>query len=189
MAAMLSQLNQWELGILDWIRSTLQTPFLDVLVPAFTMLGNGGWIWIVISILLMCFPKHRRAGITLAVGLICQLVVCNLFLKNLIARDRPCWLAEGVELLIENPTDFSFPSGHTMVSFIAATILAMYNRKWGYVAFPVAALMGFTRLYLYVHFPTDVFAGAVLGILAGIAVTVLMKKLFAFLERRYELHL
>jgi undecaprenyl-diphosphatase len=94
-----------------------------------------------------------------------------------------------VALLVENPTDFSFPSGHTMVSFIAATILAMYNRKWGYIAFPVAALMGFTRLYLYVHFPTDVLAGAVLGILAGVAVTLLMKKLFAFLERRYALHL
>ena len=186
---MLSQLNRWELGILDWIRDFFWAPFLDTVVPIFTMLGNAGWIWIVISILLMCLPKHRKAGITLAAGLICQLVVCNLLLKNLIARDRPCWINEAVALLVESPTDFSFPSGHTMVSFIAATILAMYNRKWGYIAFPVAALMGFTRLYLYVHFSTDVLAGAILGILAGIAVTLLMKKLFAFLERRYALHL
>ncbi|MBR6553251.1 MAG: phosphatase PAP2 family protein, partial [Clostridia bacterium] len=118
---MLSQLNRWELGILDWIRDFFGAPFLDTAVPIFTMLGNAGWIWIVISILLMCLPKHRKAGITLAVGLICQLVVCNLLLKNLIARDRPCWINEAVTLLVENPTDFSFPSGHTMVSFIAAT--------------------------------------------------------------------
>ena len=184
---MLSQLNQWELGLLDWIQDSFRTPFLDTVVPLFTMLGNAGLLWIVISVLLMCIPKHRKAGITLAAGLICQLVVCNLFLKNLIARGRPCWLNETVELLVEKPLDFSFPSGHTMVSFIAATILAMYNRKWGYIAFPVAALMGFSRLYLYVHFPTDVLAGAVLGILAGVAVAFLMKKLFAFLETRYEI--
>ncbi len=186
---MLSQLNQWELGVLDGIQSFFRCGFLDAVIPVFTFFGNAGWIWIVISILLMCLPKHRKAGITLAVGLICQLLICNLFLKNLIARDRPCWLAEGIELLVKNPTDFSFPSGHTMVSFIAATILLMYNRKWGYIALPVAILMGFSRLYLYVHFPTDVLAGALLGIFVGIAVTILMRKLFAFLEAKYEIRL
>ena len=59
---MLSQLNRWELGILDWIQDFFGAPFLDTAVPIFTMLGNAGWIWIVISILLMCLPKHRNAG-------------------------------------------------------------------------------------------------------------------------------
>lgn len=186
---MLDWLNQWEIGILDGIQDLFRCGFLDVIVPIFTFFGNAGWIWIVISVLLMAFRKHRKAGITLAVGLIGQLLVCNLLLKNLIARDRPCWLVEDVELLVDLPTDYSFPSGHTMVCFIAATILAMYNRKWGYIAFPVAVLMGFTRLYLYVHFPTDVVGGAVLGVLLGVAVTLLMRKFFALLEQKYAIHL
>jgi len=186
---MLDWLNQWELGILDGIQALFRCGFLDVIVPIFTFFGNAGWIWIVISVLLIAFRKHRKAGITLAVGLIAQLLVCNLLLKNLIARDRPCWLAEDVELLVDLPTDYSFPSGHTMVCFIAAAILAMYNRKWGYIAFPVAVLMGFTRLYLYVHFPTDVLGGAVLGVLLGAAVTLLMRKFFELLEKKYAIHL
>lgn len=186
---MLSGLNEAELEILDGIRELTKCGVLDMLMPIVTCFGDAGWIWIVISVLLMAFRKHRRAGITLAAGLICQLLVCNLLLKNLIARDRPCWINDGVELLVELPTDFSFPSGHTMVSFIAATILTMYNRKWGYVAFLAAALIGFSRLYLYVHFPTDVLGGAVLGVLLGIAVTQLMRKLFGFLEEKHALHL
>lgn len=186
---MLDWLNQWEIGILDGIQGLFRCGFLDVIVPIFTFFGNAGWIWILISVLLMAFRKHRKAGITLAVGLIGQLLVCNLLLKNLIARDRPCWLVEDVELLVDLPTDYSFPSGHTMVCFIAATILAMYNRTWGYIAFSVAVLMGFTRLYLYVHFPTDVVGGAVLGVLLGVAVTLLMRKFFKLLEQRYAIHL
>ena len=93
-------------------------------------------------------------------------LVGNVALKNLIARPRPCWV-ESVPLLIASPTDYSFPSGHTLSSAIAATILTKTDRRFGYAAIPLAALIAFSRLYLYVHWPSDVLAGALLGILIG----------------------
>lgn len=89
------------------------------------------------------------------------------FLKNFVARPRPCWLDSSVRLLIANPTDYSFPSGHTLSSVIGATILTKTDRRFGYAAIPLAALIAFSRLYLYVHFPSDVLAAAVLGVLIG----------------------
>ena len=95
------------------------------------------------------------------------MLVGNVCLKNLIARPRPCWLDSSVRLLIANPTDYSFPSGHTLSSTIAATILTKTDRRFGYVAIPLAVLIALSRLYLYVHFPSDVLAAAVLGVLIG----------------------
>jgi len=91
----------------------------------------------------------------------------NACLKNLIARPRPCWLDSSVQLLIANPADYSFPSGHTLSSVIGATGLTKTNRRFGYAAIPLAALIAFSRLYLYVHFPSDVLAAAVLGVALG----------------------
>ena len=93
-------------------------------------------------------------------------LVGNVCLKNLIARPRPCWL-ESVPLLIGNPTDYSFPSGHTLSSVIGAFMLTAANRRFGILAIPLAALIGFSRLYLYVHFPSDVLASVVIGTLIG----------------------
>jgi len=102
------------------------------------------------------------------IGLALGGIVGNLFLKNLIERQRPCWLDPSVILLIPNPSDYSFPSGHTLSSVIAATILTLYNRKFGYVVIPLALLIAFSRLYLYVHFPSDILGGLVLGITIGL---------------------
>lgn len=79
----------------------------------------------------------------------------------------PCWIDTSVPLLIANPTDYSFPSGHTLSSVISAVILAKTDRRFGYAAIPLAVLIAFSRLYLYVHFPSDVLASAVLGIIIG----------------------
>ena len=100
-------------------------------------------------------------------GLAVGVLVGNVFLKNFVARPRPCWLDSSVRLLIANPTDYSFPSGHTLSSVIGATILTKTNRRFGYAAIPLAALIAFSRLYLYVHFPSDVLAAAVLGVVIG----------------------
>ena len=101
--------------------------------------------------------------ILIAVGVL----VGNVCLKNLIARPRPCWLDSSVRLLIADPTDYSFPSGHTLSSVIGATILTKTDRRFGYAAIPLAALIAFSRLYLYAHFPSDVLAAAVLGVMIG----------------------
>ena len=147
--------------------SALSGPVLDFLMPKITLLGNGGAIWILAALILLCTKKYRRQGVLLLVGLIAGVLVGNACLKNLIARPRPCWLDSSVQLLIVNPADYSFPSGHTLSSVIGATGLTKTNRRFGYAAIPLAALIAFSRLYLYVHFPSDVLAAAVLGVALG----------------------
>ena len=119
--------------------------------------------------------KYRKYGIAMFAALAVGVLVGNVCLKNLIARSRPCWL-EQVPLLIANPSDYSFPSGHTLASVIGAFMLTAANRKFGAAAIPLAALIGFSRLYLYVHFPSDVLASVVLGTAIGMATTYIMKK-------------
>lgn len=155
--------------ILDFIQQYIKNPFFDFLLPRITALGNGGFIWIIAAIVLLLIPKYRKGGMVLAIGLLSGLLIGNLTLKPLIARVRPFDLVEGIELLISAPTDFSFPSGHTLSSFIGATILTMVNKKLGYVAIPLAVLISFSRLYLYVHFPSDVFGAAVLALIISFA--------------------
>ena len=165
-------------GILHWIQTYLACPALDAIMPRLTLLGDIGFIWIFTGVVLLCTKKHRRTGILLLLGLLCGALVGNVVLKNLVARPRPCWLDESVQLLIATPKDFSFPSGHTLSSTIGATILTRADRRFGYAAIPLAVLLAFSRLYLYVHVPSDVFAGAVLGLVIGEFVSRYGPKLF-----------
>lgn len=156
--------------ILEWIQETLRSGVLDTLMLMITRLGNGGMIWIIIGVLLIV-PRHTRPlGLMLLSGLAIGALVGNLTLKPLIARDRPCWLGESVSLLIPVPHDFSFPSGHTLSSSVAATILFLGNRRIGWLAIALAVAIAFSRLYLYVHFPSDVLAGTLIGITIGMIV-------------------
>ena len=156
-----------ESSILDWIQTNLRTPVLDLLMPAITALGNGGLIWIVLAAGLRLMPGHRKAGAAVLAGLALEVVCCNLVLKPLVARVRPCDINTAVQLLIARPDDFSFPSGHTGAAFAAVSALcASGNRLW-IPSLILAVLIAFSRLYLYVHYPTDVLAGAVIGVMAG----------------------
>ena len=152
-------------------------------MPKFTLLGDAGIIWILAAVALLCTKKYRRQGAVLLLGLLCGLLVGNVCLKHLVARPRPCWLDESVPLLIASPTDYSFPSGHTLSSTISATILTKTDRRFGYAAIPMAALLAFSRLYLFVHFPSDVLAGAVLGLVIGVVVSRYGPKLFRKREK------
>ena len=156
---------------LDWtilhgIHDALSGPFLDFLMPKITTLGNGGAIWLAAAGGMLCTKKYRKQGVLLLGGLAVGGLVGNVFLKNVIARPRPCWL-ESVQLLIANPADYSFPSGHTLSSVIGATILTRTDRRFGWAAIPLAALIAFSRLYLYVHFPSDILGATVLGVAIG----------------------
>ena len=164
--------EMFDLPILDWIAQALRCPALDAIFPVITHLGDAGAVWILLAAVLLCIPKHRKTGLTMAVALLFGLLVCNLTLKPLIARIRPfdyqlLHFGKEIPLLIPAPTDFSFPSGHTNASFAAATALLLHDRKLGIPAMIMAALIAFSRLYLYVHYPTDVLASIVLG--AGMA--------------------
>lgn len=119
---------------------------------------------------MLCTKKYRRQGVILLAGLAVGVLVGNVCLKNLIARPRPCWLDDSVMMLISSPTDYSFPSGHTLSSVIGATVLTKTDRRFGWAAIPLAAVIVFSRLYLFVHFPSDILAGAILGVIIGEAV-------------------
>ena len=156
-------MNLFEINILYWIREHLSCPFLDAIMPPVSALSAHGEIWILLALVLICIPKTRRVGVTMGVTLILCLCIGNLTLKPLIARVRPYDVVD-VPLLVEKLSDFSFPSGHTLASVGAATALTLYHRRWGAVALALAGIIAFSRLYLFVHYPTDVVAGALLGV-------------------------
>ncbi len=167
-----------EFAILDFIRDNLTSPFMDVLMKGITFLGNAGWIWILTGITLSVIPKTRKTGITVCCALIFSLILCNLTLKPLIARARPYDLISGIELIISTPSDFSFPSGHTSASFAAAVAIFMHNKKWGAGALTLATLIAFSRLYLYVHFPSDILGGIIIGSLCAVASYFIIKSTY-----------
>ena len=167
-----------DFSILYWIQDSLRCVFLDVVLPFLTNLCNNGEIWIVCGVVLHFFRKYRRFGIFLLFAMLMGSVIGNDIIKPLVQRARPCHIDEAVELLVKRPSSFSFPSGHTCSSIVAATVLTRANKKFGYAAIPVAILIAFSRLYVFVHFPTDVLAGALLGFTLGFLTVTFGNKLF-----------
>ena len=162
--------------VLEFIHGHLSCGFMDVLMKIFTYAGNGGAVWIALTLILLFTKKHRRLGIAMAIGLVSCLVIGNLLMKNLIARDRPFIVRPEILLAISPPSGYSFPSGHSFSSFVSAAILARYSSKAAVIAIPTAVLIAFSRLYFSVHFPTDVLCGTALGIVIGLAVYKLVMK-------------
>lgn len=159
-----------EFSLLFWIQG-LRTPLLDQVMVWLSFLGNAGWLWIAAGAGLFCTKKTRMCGTAVLLSLAAGFLIGNCLLKNGIARSRPCWIIDrDIQLLISIPKDFSFPSGHTLAGIEASLSILFFYRRWGTAALILAVLIGFSRLYLFVHFPTDVLAGAVLG--TGIAVFV-----------------
>lgn len=152
--------------ILNFIQN-FRTPLLDKIMPLITSLGNVGAVWIFLALILLISKKYRKIGITLSAALILCFVIGNLGLKPWIGRIRPFDANHFTELLIKTPKDFSFPSGHTLASFTSVTVLISFNKKFGFSALILGTLIAFSRLYLYVHYPTDVLAGIVFGIILG----------------------
>ncbi len=154
-----------EFAILDFIQNNIRCGFLDFIMPKITALGNAGILWIILTVIFLISKKYRTTGIVMAIALIIDLIGCNMILKPLAARLRPFQINTAVELIISAPHDFSFPSGHTAASF--ASVAAMYFTKFKYwkVFGVLAVIIAFSRLYLYVHFPTDVLFGAVFGVI------------------------
>lgn len=166
-----------ELRFLDFLQ-TIHTPLLDKILAFITSLGNAGIIWIVLAVVLLILPKTRKTGIIVAAALLMDLILCNLILKNLVARVRPYDVNTAIAILIKKPLDFSFPLGHTAASFAAMTALFLAKMKKAWIAALVlAVLIAFSRLYFYVHYPTDVLGGAVVGILSGIIGYTIVEKI------------
>ena len=174
---MLGWITSVDFYILDFIRSHLNCAFLDATMSFSSALGNFGLIWILLTAVLFCLKKYRKTAAAMGLALIMTLLVCNCVLKPLIARTRPFNVNTAINLIIAAPKDYSFPSGHTSASFAAATALFAGDKKLGAFALALAAIIAFSRLYLYVHYPSDVLAGAVIGIvlvLAAVKITELL---------------
>ena len=159
----------FDLPILDWIAATLWCPFLDAVMPLITLLGDAGIFWMAMAAVLLLFKKTRRVGLGMGFAMLMGLLLCNLTLKPLCQRPRPYdyqydVFGKMIPLIIERQHDFSFPSGHTIASFEAAGVIMLNNKKWGIAALILACLIAFSRLYLYVHYPTDVLVSIVLGL-------------------------
>ena len=172
-------LTNWDMGVDNWIQSW-RTPFLDTFFTIVTKLGDEGIIWIAIAVIFLCFKKTRKIGITMGLGLIITTILGNEILKNIFQRPRPFHtegaLLPGNGLLIPEPSQFSFPSGHTGSSFASAVAIVLYYRRYGIPALVLAALIAFSRLYVYVHFPSDVIVGTLLGTFSAFLAFFLWRK-------------
>lgn len=165
---MINALNAFEISILRSLYALVGCPVLDVVLKYLTYLGEGGAVWIAITLVLLFIPKTRRAGLCSALAMIMCLVVGNLMLKPFFARPRPFQFDNTITLLIAEPTEFSFPSGHSMNGFAAAVSMRLYHRRGGNAAVVLAAVIAFSRLYFMVHYPTDVLVGIAIGCIAAV---------------------
>lgn len=181
----------FDLPILDWIAAYLWNPVLDFLMPIITLLGDAGIFWIACAVVLLFIPKYRKTGLAMGAALVIGLLLCNVTLKPLVARIRPYdyqlkYLGTEIKLLIDAQHDFSFPSGHTIASFEAATVLMINHKKLGVPALVLAVLIAFSRLYLYVHYPSDVIASVILGTAIAFLGNFLVGKGYALWEAKKQ---
>ncbi|HIT32868.1 MAG TPA: phosphatase PAP2 family protein [Candidatus Enterenecus stercoripullorum] len=163
-------IQQLDEGILLWIAQHLRLPVLNEIFVCYTNLGNAGLLFILAAIVLLCFRSTRRAGASAGMGMLLGFIITNLTIKPLISRARPWVVLEQLETLATSGDPNSFPSGHTCSAFafgVAVAVVAPW--KWAKAAaIAAAALMGVSRLYVGVHFPSDVLAGAVIGTVCGL---------------------
>ena len=180
--------ESFDLPILDWIQAHMQSGFMDTIMPIITMFGDDGIFWIACAAILLLIPSQRRNGLGMGIALMLGLIVCNMILKPVVGRIRPYDFQEQfngvhIKLLLDGLSDFSFPSGHTIASFEASVALLRGNKKLGIPALILAFLIAFSRLYLYVHYPTDVLFSVGLGIGFAFLGTWLVNKGFSAYEQ------
>ena len=173
-----------ELTILHGIQA-LHNPALDtVMVAVFnTLVGSLGQLWIAVGIVLLLIPKTRKCGAAVLLSYVASFLIGNECLKDLIARPRPCAVDETVALIVKKPGSFSCPSVHTYLAFSSAMAIFHYYKKAGIATFVFAAMIGFSRMYFFVHYPTDVLFGAVLGVVTAMAVCAVLDRLLQRVQK------
>ena len=173
------------LFIQQYVRDDFLTPFMKII----TTLGNAGFVWIVLAILLLAVKKYRRLGISCFYALFLSLFINNIFLKNFVRRSRPFDVISQLVPLIAKPTDYSFPSGHTACSFAVGFLLfRKLPKKYGIPVLLLAVLISFSRLYVGVHYPTDVLAGMISGICISFLAEKTADRAELWRSQRRQLH-
>lgn len=162
--------------ILLFIQDFLRFEWLTKVMKFVTSLGDGGLIWIVLAAIFLCMKRYRKTGTAMAVALLIGYLVTNLLLKNLVMRPRPYEVISGLQALIGPLGDSSFPSGHATSSIAAGVVVLKGAPKYvGITAFVLAVMIALSRLYLGVHYPTDVLAGALIGLFAAFSAKYIVK--------------
>ncbi len=197
----------FDFPILEFIRNYLSNPFFDKVMPYITLFGEWGAFWIAVALILVLIPKTRKTGWSMGAAMLLGLIICNGILKTLIARDRPFffytvermqqytaqlpqlkgWVPltqDDIKWLVSSDLHRSFPSGHTICCFEAATVLMIKNKWAGIPATIIAFLVAYSRLYLYVHYPTDVIFSMFAGILLGLLGCAIVSIVYHFLPQK-----
>lgn len=176
----MNALGMWEGRLLLWIQENLRFGWLNPVMRFITGLGNGGIFWIGLIVIMFFFKATRKIAVCCAISMILTLISVNLVLKPLFARTRPYVLLEGLQILVKQPGDHSFPSGHSAHALACSWVLFRLTRKkYGLPLLILGILIALSRLYVGVHFPTDVIAGCAMG--------VIMAQLAIWLCRKFKL--
>lgn len=176
---------EWDASVLLWIQENMRTDLMTTIMKAITRLGDGGCLWIALTVMLLVLGKTRKVGATSALALIITFVTVNLGIKNAVARIRPYEVIEGLTNLVDKQKDFSFPSGHSAHAFaVGVVILILMPKKIGVPIFIISILMAYSRLYIGVHYPTDVIAGALIGTLIALISIFIINKISARWNKR-----
>ena len=146
--------------------------------------GSYGQLWVIVAAILLVFKKTRKAGVAVLLAYAAVFLIGQCGLKNLVSRLRPCQIDLDFALLVDRPSSSSFPSTHSAWAFGAATAVFMQHKKSGIAAFIAAALIAFSRMYLFLHFPTDVLAGIILGIALGVLATWITRRIWKTVDQR-----
>ncbi len=195
MQALFDPFLHFDLSVFEWVQ-TIHGGFLDKLMVFITTLGENGIIFILIGLALICTKKYRKAGVAIIAALLVMEVGNNIILKPIFARPRPfnldpaqyAWWHEIYKFpeLVSRPKSFSFPSGHTSSAFAAAVALLWYDRKFGIPLTAFAAVMGFTRIYVEVHYCTDVLFGALFGVVYAVIAVLIVNKVYPIVMPKIE---
>ena len=173
---MMYLIQKFDSSILCAINKYAQNKYLDILMPMITTMGNLGSIWIMMAVVLLLDKSYRLIGGIVILTLIISTIVGEGIIKHIIRRVRPCNQRNNVNLLISLPISYSFPSGHTLSSFAVAEVLSMYFTQYKFIFMAIAFLIALSRLYLYVHYPTDVIAGIIFGILCSKLIFIILQQ-------------
>lgn len=177
-------MNLFEIGILDYIQQHFRSGFGDWFMSRVTVLGDGGIFWILATLALLLFKRTRKLGLVCAVSLLIDVALVNGLIKNLVARTRPFVVNPDIVLIIPQPGEYSFPSGHAAASFSFVGALLFSKSKLWIPSCVLAVIIALSRLYLYVHYPTDVLGGLVLGLLFGFLAVLVVRKAEDLIQKR-----
>ncbi|MBZ9637621.1 phosphatase PAP2 family protein [Clostridium sp. FP1] len=170
------KINEFDNYSLVLIQKYLQNKYLDIIMRIMSFIGNLGIVWIIIAIPLILGKLYRVIGISIFLTLIISTILGEGIVKHIVRRVRPCNKQDNFSLLISKPTSYSFPSGHTLSSFSVAEMLSMYFTQYKFIFMSVALLIALSRLYLCVHYPTDVIAGSIIGVLCSKIIFIILQE-------------